>query len=279
MVSSMASARKRIVIVAAILLGVLLACALTVRVLLGGDRIKAAVESQASAALGHPVTIRAAVPRLLPRVGLELTGVTVGAGREVTIDQARLTTGLRALLSGRVEDAEVSVEHSRIDVRWALSLLGALADSAARTTTPASTGLTIESIGTIALRDVTLVAGARQLLVDLDSSLTGGDRFLVHRIHGRSDGSDLVIAGALSSVAGRTGTFTIEAQALDLDGLMAFLAAATPAGTGTPASPEAPRAPPAAIVPAAARDCGSRAQRERAGHRVYQPGDQEPDDE
>ena len=243
----MALARRRIVIVAAIFLGVLLALALTVRVLLGGDRIKTAIETQASAALGHPVTIRAAVPRLLPRIGLELTGITVGAAREVTIEQARLTTGFRALLGGRVEDAEISVEHSRIDVRWAFALLGALADSAPRGTPPAPSALTIESIATIALRDVTLAAGSRQLVVDLDSSLTGGDRFLVRRVHGRSEGSDLVISGELSSVARRTGTFTIEAQTLDLDGLMAFLAAATPAGAQ--ASAEADSAPPAAMVP------------------------------
>jgi hypothetical protein len=245
----MALARRRIVIVAAVFLGVLLALALTVRVLLGGDRIKTAIEIQASAALGHPVTIRAAVPRLLPRIGLELTGITVGAAREVTIDQARLTTGFRALLGGRVENAEISVEHSRIDVRWAFALLGALADSAPRGTPPAPSALTIESIATIALRDVTLAAGSRQLVVDLDSSLTGGDRLLVRRVHGRSEGSDLVISGELSSVARRTGTFTIEAQTLDLDGLMAFLAAATPAGAAGQASPEVASAPPAAMVP------------------------------
>ena len=144
------------------LLAIVAGLALAVRVLLGGDRIKAAVESQASAALGRPVTIRAAVPRLLPRIGLELTGITIGTGREVTIEQARLTTGFRALIRGRVEDAEVSVEHSRIDVRWALGLLAALADSAGTTTaTAAPTALTIESIGALALRDVTLVAGSR----------------------------------------------------------------------------------------------------------------------
>ena len=84
----MALARKRIVIVTALLLGVLLALALTVHVLLGGDRIKAAIESQASAALGHPVTI-ATAPRLLPRIGLDLTGITIGAAREVRIDLRR----------------------------------------------------------------------------------------------------------------------------------------------------------------------------------------------
>jgi uncharacterized protein involved in outer membrane biogenesis len=240
--------RKRLVIVTAVFLGILIALAVTVRILLGGDRIKAAVESQASAALGHPVAISAVVPRLLPRIGLELTGITVGAAREVTIEEARLTTGFRALLGGRVEDAEVSVERSRIDVRWALALLAALADSAPRATASAPSGLTIESIGSIALTDVTLIAGSRQLLVDLDSSLSGGDRLLVRRIHGRSEGSDLVISGELSSVARRTGTFTIEAQTLDLDGLMAFLAAATPAGARQ-VSPEAASAPPPAIVP------------------------------
>ena len=228
--------------------------ALAVRVLLGGDRIKAAVEAQASAVLGRPVTIRSAVPRLLPRIGLELGGISIGAGREVTIDQARLTTGFRALMRGRVEDAEISVERSRIDVRWALSLLGAFADSRrnATTATPAAlqqavpAALEIVSIGTLALRDVTLVAGSRTLLVDLDSSLTGGDRFVVSRLHGQSEGSELMASGELSSVARRTGTFTVDAPRLDLDGLMAFLAAATPAGA---ASSETPSAPPAAAVP------------------------------
>jgi uncharacterized protein involved in outer membrane biogenesis len=241
---------KRVAIVAIALLVAVAGLALAVRVLLGGDRIKAAVESQAAAALGHPVTIQAAVPRLLPRVGLDLTGIVVGAGGEVTIDRARLTTGFRALLGGRVADADISVERSRIDVRWALSLLGALADSDAGKMTPAApAALTVESIGTLALRDVTLVAGARTLLVDLDSSFTGGDRFVVSRIAGRSEGSNLLASGELASVARRTGTFAVDAQTLDLDGLMAFLAAATPAGARASASADAPTAPPVAAVP------------------------------
>jgi uncharacterized protein involved in outer membrane biogenesis len=237
-----------VVIVAVAVLVVVAGLALAVRVLLGSDRIKAAIESQAAAALGSPVTIREAVPHLLPRIGLDLTGVTIGAKREVTIDRARLTTGIRALLGGRVEDADISVEDSRIDLRWALSLLGALAgaDPKAPSSAPA---LTIESIGTLALRDVTLVAGARTLVVDLDSSLTDGDRFVVRRIHGRSEGSDLLASGELASVARRAGTFTVDAQTLDLDGLMAFLAAATPAGARENAPADAAGAPPAAAVP------------------------------
>jgi uncharacterized protein involved in outer membrane biogenesis len=183
------------------------------------------------------------VPRLLPRVGLELSGITVGE-REVTIDRARLTTGLLAILRRRVEDAEITVEQSRIDLRWALGLLGAVAESGKRSTSAAPAALTIESIGTIALRDVTLAAGSRALLVDLDSSFVG-DRFVVSRMRGRADGSELVVSGELSSVVRRTGTFTVDAQTLDLDGLMAFLAAATPSGSRSAASSASRTDPPA----------------------------------
>ena len=117
------------------------------------------------------------------------------------------------------------------------------------TTSTAPSALKIESIGTFALRDVTLVAGSRTLLADLDSSLTGGDRFVVSRLHGRSDDSELQASGELSSVARRTGTFTVDAPSLDLDGLMAFLAAATPAGARQSPPPEGTRAPPVAGVP------------------------------
>ena len=51
-------------------------------------------------------------------------------------------------------------------------------------------------------------------------------------------------------MARRTGTFTVDAQTLDLDGLMAFLAAATPAGArgqrvggGCPSAPPPPPFP------------------------------------
>ncbi len=129
---SMSLSPRRVVIVAAACCSWRwpVALALTVRVLLGGDRIKAAVESQASAALGQPVTIRAAVPRLLPRIGLELTGITVGAAREVTIDQARLTTGLPGAPrrpGRRRRDFGRAQPHRRA---LGARLLGALADSA-----------------------------------------------------------------------------------------------------------------------------------------------------
>jgi uncharacterized protein involved in outer membrane biogenesis len=238
--------RTRALVAVGVLLALAAALAAGVRLLLGGDRIKAAIEAQASAALGRPVTIQTASPHVFPRVGIDLTGIAVGGGREVTIERARLTTGLRALLGRRVADADIAIERSRVDVRWALGLLEVLARQE-RSGPPTSSALTIESIGSLALDQITLVAGQRTLVVDLQSSLSGGDRFVVRRLHGVSEGSNFVAAGELTSLAKRTGTFTIDADALDLDGLLAFLTAATPAGAAT--SPSTAAAPPAPVVP------------------------------
>jgi uncharacterized protein involved in outer membrane biogenesis len=75
--------------------------------------------------------------------------------------------------------------------------------------------------------------------------MSGADRFVVRRLHARStvdaagsgpaqtelaEHSDFTATGELDSLEKRTGTFSIDAESLDLDALMAFLAASTPAG-------------------------------------------------
>jgi uncharacterized protein involved in outer membrane biogenesis len=223
-----------------------LALWLTVRMMLAGDHIRTAIEAQASAAIGRPVTIRAATPHLFPRVGLDLAGISIGARNEVSIESATLTTGLWALVRRRVEDARISVVHSEIDVRWALDLLAAFSGVASPGSTP-SAAFTVDSIGALALRDVTLVGGTRTLRVDLDSSLSGGDRLAITDLRGRSDGTDLRAKGELTSITQRTGKLSVDAETLDLDGLMAFLAAATPAGAAQLSPPGAAQASPSAV--------------------------------
>lgn len=234
---------RRFLIVALIVLAILVVAAgIAVRVLLGGDAIKSAIEAQASAALGHPVTIGSATPRLFPRVSLDLTEVVVGKGREVVLNRIRLSTGLRALVGRRVQDGQVSVEGSQIDVRWALAMMAALIKPAAPSPSPAGSqyALTIESITAIALRDVTLVAGQHSLRVEMDSAMSGPDRLMVRRLQAESGSSSGVNAGAvhsrfavsgeIASIARLIGAFKLDAEALHLDALLAFFAAATPAG-------------------------------------------------
>jgi uncharacterized protein involved in outer membrane biogenesis len=239
---------KRVVAVIAVAAVLLVAgLAIAVRLLLGGDRIKAAIEAQASAALGRPVAIETAVPRIFPRVSLDLGNVTVGAAREVTFERIRLSTGLRAILDRRVEDASVSVERSRVDVRWALALLDSLVN-APRPAAPSVPAFIVDSIGSIAFRDVTLDAGVYSMRVEMDSSLAGGDRFTVDRLQAKSAQTSFDASGEIASLASGKGRFTIDADNLDLDELMAFLTAATPAGSRQIAA----GAPPPQATPGAA---------------------------
>ena len=217
--------------------------------ILSGDRIKAAIESQASAAIGRPVTIGRATPAFSPRVSLDLRDVVIGASREVVLERVVVATGMRGLFSRRVEDASVAIERSTVDVPWALALIGALASPTNPGTQPPSSppALTIASISSIALSDVTLVAGARQLAVDLRASLNG-DRLAIERMRGSSVDTSFTAAGAVTSVTQRTGSFSIDAESMDLDGLMAFLVAATPAGSASASNQSAP-APPSDSTP------------------------------
>ena len=62
-----------------LVLVLLVAAALTIRSRLTADGIKATLEAQASAALGEPVHIGTVAVRWLPRPGLTLQQVAVGA--------------------------------------------------------------------------------------------------------------------------------------------------------------------------------------------------------
>jgi uncharacterized protein involved in outer membrane biogenesis len=196
---------------------------------LSGDGIKTAIESQASAALGRPVVIGRATPAFFPRVSLDLRDVVIGASREVVLDRMVLSTGVRALFRRRVEDANISVERSRIDIPWARALVAALAAPANAAPVAAPPALTIASIGSIVVSDVSLVAGPRTLLVDLRASLDG-DRLVIQQMRGSSPDTTFTASGEVSSLARRTGKLSIDAETMDLDGLMAFMVAATPAG-------------------------------------------------
>ena len=83
---------------------------------LSGDGIRLALERQATSWLGQPVTIGSASARLFPRPGITLRDVRAGEPVRVTLADVELSTGLRPLLSRRVEDAEVIVSNSRIEM-------------------------------------------------------------------------------------------------------------------------------------------------------------------
>jgi hypothetical protein len=198
-----------------------------------------------------------------PKIGIELGGVRVGDPARVTLDRVRLATGLRPLLSRRVEGAELVVDGGEVELPLPPIALGGSAPAGGVPAAPAASGagggFTLVSVDTIAFRNVRLTSGGRTVTVDLDTSLSP-DRPDVNRLAARADGLQIDGTGAVTDLCDPHATFDLRASELDLDRFMAVLAAfapAAPEGTAAPAPGRKPAtitAPsrPAAVVPAAA---------------------------
>jgi uncharacterized protein involved in outer membrane biogenesis len=232
--------RKIALAVIGLLILAAVTAALAVRSRLANDRIRTTLETQASAAIGESVHIGTLDVQWLPRPGLTLGAVTVGARETLRIERLVLSTGLRPLLSGHIAEADVLVEHSRLD---APRLFAVLTTPARAPASGSSSGLplTIDAIRSIALRDVTLTSGNRTIVVDGDLAYAA-DGLNIQRLSARSDTTQLVASGAITDLIRRTGQLTIDASTLDLDGLIEFL---TPfgAGPGSSSSPSTSSSP------------------------------------
>ncbi|MGH9163715.1 MAG: AsmA family protein [Vicinamibacteraceae bacterium] len=212
---------------------------IAVRLLLSPDSVRSAIEAQASAALGMPVKAGAVSVQLWPRAGLRLADVRVGEPTQVTLRRALLSTGLWPLLSRRVEDAEVIVEDSRVDLIQLLATLDRLgsAEASAQAKGSSPPAFTIASVRTIGLRNVELMIGKRRAIVSVESSLSG-DRLDIARLSARSEGSQLEATGSVKSLTRPVARLDIVADPLDLDGLLELAAAFSgrpPSGARAPA--------------------------------------------
>lgn len=231
------------------LLAVCLAAAVALRSRLADDRIRTALEAQASAYMGEPVRIGSLDYRLFPRPGLTLSHVAVGASNALDIDRLVLSTGLRPLLSRRIAEADIIVDRSRLDAPRFFALLTRPRPRTAESSGGAS-WFQIDAIRSIALRSVTLVSGRRTLLADADLSYSARG-LEVARVEASADRSRLTASGAVTDLARRIGHFTITADPLDLDGLIEF--AAPFGGEGASSGSSAPAGPLDLTLQVAAR--------------------------
>jgi uncharacterized protein involved in outer membrane biogenesis len=190
---------------------------------LTSDYARTRLEQQLSTAIGQPVHIGGLSAAIYPRVAVDLENVSIGTPATVTLAQVRLVTGLRALFSRRISDAELIVRNSRL----ALPLPGhLLPTTTGGNTAPAGPGLTVESVRVISLENVELVAPPRVMRVDLHGSLTG-DQLDIDRLAMRGSSSKIDGQGTISSVARLAGHIEAKADPLDLDELMAIASAFT----------------------------------------------------
>jgi uncharacterized protein involved in outer membrane biogenesis len=218
--------RRLFLIVAAVVTLAVIVAAVAAYAFLSGDGVRRALEAQATAWLGEPVRIGAASPAFLPRVGLSLSDVRVGEPVRISLSTVVLSTELRALINRRIEDADVTIADSRIEmpVAFRASAAGAPASRSA---------VQVGSVRSIALRDIRLISRGRELIVSADSSLQG-DALIVNRFTATTGRTTLEASGTATIVPRVDAKLRVRANALDVDELMALAEAfSPPVSTGT----------------------------------------------
>ncbi|MEO5822013.1 MAG: AsmA family protein [Vicinamibacteraceae bacterium] len=219
---------KRLLLVAAALFVVAaLGIALLARHVLTGANVHAAIESQLSEALGQPVTIGSIGASIYPRVTMDLTTVSIGKPARIQLAAVHVGTGLRALLSRRIEHADVRVDGARVTLP--LPSFGSTGTSA----TPTGDGkppVEIMSIDEIVLKNVEVVSGERTLRGDIEL-VPHGEGVQIRRIALAADTTTIAMTGDLTAIAPLTGQVDVTADTLDIDRLIGFVSDFTAAST------------------------------------------------
>ena len=190
------------------------------RVVFSQENVRTAIEQQLSTALGQPVRIGSVGVGVYPRVTLSLRNVTIGAPVQATAQQLHIGTDLWALLSRRIEHADVRLTGARIELPMAIVPVPVV-QPGPRGGGAADLPVEIVSIDEIVLSDVELVSGGRTLRADVE---------LVPHIAGitirsatlRAEDMEASISGEITDLSGPVGTLSLETRALELDALLAF---------------------------------------------------------
>lgn len=223
--------RRGLLLAFAALAIVILGGGLVVRHMLVSDVVRSTLEQELTDRFQRPVHIGGATASIFPRFGVDLHDMTVGAPPAVTVGRVELHTGIRALLSHRIANADVVLVDGRIP--WPLPFplpSGPAGDGP---------GLTVTSINRIAFRNVTIVSNLPMLTLDLDAALHG-DRLQVGRLTARSGKTQLQASGALDSISRMEGSLKVKGDlefgGYDATGVSASIALAQEAFTLSPLS-------------------------------------------
>ncbi|HVZ22169.1 MAG TPA: AsmA family protein [Vicinamibacterales bacterium] len=225
--------RRGLVAALAVVLVLVLGGWLLVRHMLAPELVRSTIEQQLGERLGQPVHIASATASIFPRVGVNLHDVAIGAPPAVSLARVELHTGLRALLSHRIANAEVVLADGRIP--WPLPFPLAAPSSGGSGTA----AVTITSISRIALQNITIASSLPPLTVNLDAALHG-DRVDIGQLSAQSGKTRLQATGTIDSVSRMKGTLavkgTLEAAGYDATALSASVALASDSFTLAPLS-------------------------------------------
>ena len=203
---------------------------------LSSDGVRIALEREATKWLGEPVTIGSAGARIFPRPAITLRGVRAGEPVRIFLADVQVSTGLKPLWSRRIEDAEVAVSDSRIDMPLPFTLPAPGGSPAAPSTTG---GLQIVSVRAITLQNVTLASRGRQITVSARSSLSSAHMNL-ERFTAAAGTTSLEASGLVQISPRLDAQLQVKADHVDVDDLIALADAF---------APRSPRRPPSASGP------------------------------
>lgn len=197
-----------------------IALALVGRSLLTGERVRAALAAQVSAALGQPVTIDGLTASVYPRVTVDLAGVAIGAPPGIRLESMRFVTNLRALFSRRIEHAAVQIDGARITLP--LPSFRALATGTPGSQDGAAPAVEIVSVDEIVLRNVEITRGDRTLRGEVDL-VPRGSGVELRRLALTADDTAVEATGTFTSLSPLEGTLEARAERVNFDRLMQFM--------------------------------------------------------
>jgi uncharacterized protein involved in outer membrane biogenesis len=184
---------------------------------LSTETVRRALAAQFARALGQPVEIGSLHATIFPRVTVTLTGVRIGTGPAVSVGALHLETGLRALLSRRVEHGVIRV--SGADVQLPLppfTISGPGPDH-----TAGAAALEIASIDRLIVEDASVASAGRTMQAALDATMHG-QTLTIHEATLGAGAATLRITGEMTSLSPPVGHLAVDAGEVQMDALVAF---------------------------------------------------------
>lgn len=217
--------RRLILLALGVILVLVVAMAAAMYWFVSGDGVRRALESQATKWLGQRVTIGKAEAHVFPRPAITLRDVRAGDPARVMLAEVQVSAGLKPLWSRRIEDAEVSVSDSRIDMPLAFTMPAP--GQGAPTPAPATAVVQLVSIRAITLRNITVASRGREIKVSADSSLSSAHLNL-ERFTAASGTTALEASGLVQLSPRVDAQLQVKAGHVDVDDLIALADAFAP---------------------------------------------------